>query len=303
MTVDAVTAFLAAHHGEPVDSVEALDGGAWSDAFGFRLAGRPLVVRFGEHEADFRNDERAVQYRSPVVPVPEVLHVGQTGDDWFAISERLAGSFLEDATRAEWSTLLPSLVAMLDALRGADTTNSEGFGGWVKDGEGSYDSWSEFLTVLGDDIEDPRGQGRQQALRDSLLGDDSFEEGRRVIRELVGDPVPRSVIHGDLLYRNAMFEGGRMTGLFDWGCAAYGDPLYDVAWFEFWAPWHPGIDPEPLVGHARRALSTEGVSTAAFDRRFRACLIAIGRDHLTYNASIGNVDQLHATDKRLAEFL
>ena len=111
------------------------------------------------------------------------------------------------------------------------------------------------------------------------------------------------MIHGDLLYRNAMFEGDRLTGVFDWGCAAYGDPLYDVAWFEFWAPWHRGIDPEPLVRHARRSLSDDGVSDDAFDRRYRACLIAIGRDHLSYHASIGNHEQLLETDKRLAEYL
>lgn len=94
-----------------------------------------------------------------------------------------------------------------------------------------------------------------------------------------------------------------MTGLFDWGCAAYGDPLYDVAWFEFWTPWHPGIDPEPLVEHLRQVLSYDGVSAREFGRRYRACLVAIGRDHLTYNASIGNVEQLLATERRLGDYL
>ncbi len=301
--VAEVAAFLEYHCGGPVAAVESLRGGAWSDAFGFERAGRQLVIRFGEHEADFRNDERATKYRSPAVPVPEVLQVGRAEHRWFAISERMSGTFLEDASAGEWAWLLPGLIAMLDALRTADTSDSRGFGGWVLSGDGSHDTWAAFLMSLGDDIDDPRGRGRQQALRDSALGEASFEEGRKLIRSLVGDPVPRSVIHGDLLYRNAMFRGGRMTGLFDWGCAGYGDPLYDVAWLEFWAPWHSGIDPEPILDHARQVLLRDGVSIDAFDRRYRACLVAIGRDHLTYNASIGNVEQLLETDKRLAEFL
>lgn len=303
MTVDTVARFLAAHFGEPIDGVEALDGGAWSDAFGFEHDGRRLVVRFGRHESDFRNDARATQYRSTAVPTPEVLHVGRADDAWCAISERMSGSFLEEATSAEWATLQPAVRAMLDALRTADTSDSRGYGGWVMGGDGSHDSWGAFLVSLGDDTGDSRGQGRQQALCDSPLGDGSFEEGRRLIRSLVGDPVPRSVIHGDLLYRNVMFREDRLTGLFDWGCASYGDPLYDVAWFEFWAPWHPGIDPEPLAGHLRLVLSAEGVSSAAFERRYRACLVAIGRDHLTYHASRGDFEQLIETNERLAEYL
>jgi len=298
-----VGSFLTDHFRAPVESVEALDGGAWSDAFGFEYADRQLVVRFGDHEADFRNDERAVQFRSSAVPIPEVLHVGRTGGGWFAISERMWGSFLEDATAQEWVRLQPGLVSMLDALRTADTSDGRGFGGWVGEGDGSHDSWGEFLLSLGDDLEDPRGRSRRQALRDSPLSDESFEEGRRAIGMLVGDPVPRSVIHGDLLYRNAMFQDERITGLFDWGCAAYGDSLYDVAWFEFWAPWHSDIDSAPLLARFRHVLEQDGVGSEAFDRRYRACLIAIGCDHLTYHASIGDFEQLHRTDQRLAEFL
>ena len=36
-------------------------------------------------------------------------------------------------------------------------------------------------------------------------------------------------------------DGSRLTAVFDWGCYALGDFLYEVAWFTFWAPWHAGL--------------------------------------------------------------
>ena len=66
--------------------------------------------------------------------------------------------------------------------------------------------------------------------------------GERELRALAaGCPELRHVIHMDLLNRNVLVseDGTRIEAVFDWGCSAYGDFLYDVAWFTFWAPWHP----------------------------------------------------------------
>ena len=49
--------------------------------------------------------------------------------------------------------------------------------------------------------------------------------------------VERTLIHNDLLNRNALASGGQVTAVFDWGCSIYGDFLCDLAAFVFWSPW------------------------------------------------------------------
>jgi len=102
--------------------------------------------------------------------------------------------------------------------------------------------------------------------------------------------VPRSVIHCDLINRNVHVVGDTITGIFDWGCGRYGDPLYDLAWFDFWSPWFPNLDVDLLVEAS--ALPTGG------DRHL-ACLLHIGLDHLGYNATLGDVANLMATADRM----
>lgn len=39
----------------------------------------------------------------------------------------------------------------------------------------------------------------------------------------------QTLIHGDFTIDNVLVEGGKITGVIDWGAAAYGDPRYDVS--------------------------------------------------------------------------
>jgi len=42
-------------------------------------------------------------------------------------------------------------------------------------------------------------------------------------------PVTPTLIHGDCMWDNVLVHDGHITGLVDWGGAAYGDPRYDLA--------------------------------------------------------------------------
>jgi aminoglycoside phosphotransferase (APT) family kinase protein len=71
-----------------------------------------------------------------------------------------------------------------------------------------------------------------------------FGAGQREFSALLDAcPEIRHVVHGDLLNRNVLVapDGSRLTAVFDWACSAWGDYPYEIAWFTFWAPWHPGL--------------------------------------------------------------
>jgi aminoglycoside phosphotransferase (APT) family kinase protein len=55
------------------------------------------------------------------------------------------------------------------------------------------------------------------------------------------------VVHGDLLARNVLVEGDRISGVLDWGSACFGDPLYDAAWLLYC--W--GVVPAVVLGRHR----------------------------------------------------
>ncbi|MDH4168514.1 MAG: aminoglycoside phosphotransferase family protein [Acidimicrobiia bacterium] len=100
--------------------------------------------------------------------------------------------------------------------------------------------------------------------------------------------MPRSLVHADLINGNVHVQGDSISGVFDWGCALYGDHLYDLAWLEFWSPWHWNLD----VGRLRRALGRtwrrNGGEPTGANRRLLACHRHIGLDHLAYSAHLGH---------------
>ena len=111
--------------------------------------------------------------------------------------------------------------------------------------------------------------------------------------------MPRCLIHGDLINRNVLVNESSITGVFDWGCACYGDHLYDLAWFEFWAPWFPSLDIDLLRSELARRWRAVGYVPHQKDERLMACYLHIGLDHLAYNAHLGDIAALAATAERL----
>jgi hygromycin-B 4-O-kinase len=64
-----------------------------------------------------------------------------------------------------------------------------------------------------------------------------FDAAVARLKDMVAScPEERHLIHSDLLHYNVLVAGDQISAVFDWGCALYGDLLYDVAWLTFWAP-------------------------------------------------------------------
>ncbi len=94
-----------------------------------------------------------------------------------------------------------------------------------------------------------------------------------------------------------------MSGVFDWGCALYGDFLYDLAWLTFWAPWHPGLDALDLRAEALAHYADIGLVVDDFDARLRCYEVHIGLAHLAYHSFTQEWDHLDWTERRTLEVL
>lgn len=273
--------------------------GAWSQCFGFKRETQELVIRFGRHVDDFQKDQFASAWATPGLPIPEVVEIGQVLDRFYAVSTRVRGAPLETLSTPDWQAVVPAVASALEALRLTDLSATRGYGMWGADGNARFDSWYEYLVSVGDDAPDKRTHGWRERLAGHVRGQSAFAWGFDRLRRLASVPVPRGLIHGDLLNRNALVSDKTLVGIFDWGCSAYGDPLYDLAWFEFWAPWHPDLIVDDLKTELEKRWCADGSTPDNKDTRLLVCYLHIGLDHLAYNAFTGNVSALTDTAERM----
>ncbi len=300
-TVDTerARAFLASHLGVGVSEVVRIGEGAWSRCFAFTHGGQNLVIRFGKYVSDFEKDRLAHTYATPDLPIPEVLEIGPVMDGYYAISRRVYGMPLESVSAGQWLALVPGVVAALEAMRTADLSATEGFGDWGADGNAGSTGWSNRLLSVSEDTPDQRGHGWRERLAESPRGAATFEWGFDLLKQVADDVVPRYLLHCDLTNRNVLVSANQITGVLDWGCSVYGDHLYDLALFEFWAPWHLQLDVEPLRSAIEQQWAEKGYRPENERSRIIACYLHIGLEHIAYNAHLGDWTTLLAVAKRM----
>jgi hygromycin-B 4-O-kinase len=280
-----VAAFLTARFGHDVSAVSSIGQGAWSRAYAFQHLGTECIIRFSTLDEDFHKDRIAAGYSSRDLPIPAVIEIGETDGGFFAISARASGGFLDDLDEAQMRGLLPTLFTALDAARRVDLSASTGYGSWGADGNAPHTSWRAALLAVAEDRPGERTHGWRERLVASPTGCGPFDEALARLDALIpGSAEARHLIHSDLLNFNVLVEDGRISAVIDWGCAMYGDFLYDLAWFEYWSPWYPawrGID---FRGEAVRHYASIDLAVPRFEERLTCCQIHIGLAAQAYNA-------------------
>ena len=278
---------LREHFGDGVEAVEPLVGGFFSRAYAVSAGGREYVVRLNAaaHAAEsFAKDDYAWRhFASADLPIPHIVAIGETDAEYYAISERVAGRTLMDCSEAELRAALPALLDALEALAGADTSGSTGYGDWDGEGNARFGSWQEFLADI---IENhPKGYFKDwhRFLRNGFIERDVFETVYgRMLQLAEGCPDMRALVHNDYQFENVIVDGEKITGVIDWANALYGDPLYDVAWLG-WISIHPGWWYEDGIEILHERFGT----APGYDTRVTCYELHIGLDHLRFYATTG----------------
>lgn len=291
-SLEQVGAFLAEHHGRPVEDLAPLTSGFWSSAFGYRVGDDELVARFGEVRSGFEADRAAMAHASADLPVPEVLAVGDAFGGAFAVSRRHHGRFLEDVAPEEATQARPMLARLLAALRNAPRRP----GADVEPDP----SWRRWLVDTLEEDDQQANAGWRAALAADPSADRLFVALRQRVAELTeACPEERDLVHGDLLHRNVLVsqDASRVEAVFSWKCSVRGDHLFDTAWCTFWGEtFHPGI-----AALDAWSLVDGGEVDAAL--RHHCYELHIGASHLGWYAWTGDVESLRRVEAHMAMLL
>jgi hygromycin-B 4-O-kinase len=276
--------------------------GEWSRAFTFERDGVGYILRFSAYREDFDKDLSAWRIAGTRLPVPKVVELGEAFEAYYAVTERLSGTYLDVLDEPGMRRVLPSLFETLDVLRSLAIPPDGGFGVWSSDGHAPHATWRDALLDAGIDRPTRLGPSRRDALAVSPIGTNVFDEVFARMASLAQScPEQRNVIHADLLNFNVFVAGERITGLIDWGSSMFGDFLYDLAWLTFWWPWFPQWSTVDIAADARRHLASLGLDVPSLSQRLRCYELHIGLEGMYYSAGRRDWTHLEGTARRALE--
>ena len=223
----------------PVTDLRCIEGGLIAQTFVFRTDERDYVIRFNADnmDANFEKEEFiAVTYGSSAVPIPEVIAVGRLQELHYCITPRIVGERLDRLSPEEVSQVLPSVIDTLNAIHDTDIGQPEGYGLFDGNGRGFFPDWFSNLTFVKDEERSDGFYGKWHSLFEtSFLDRHRFDRVYGQMEELlICCPNKRSLVHGGYGFGNLLIKNGQVSAVLDWIDSKYGDPLYDVAWLDYW---------------------------------------------------------------------
>jgi len=229
-----------------------LSGGEWSQAYSFFYNNQKYVIRWCNSSETFEKDAFAYTFLNRDLPVPKITHTGVKYKKYYAISEFVEGNFIDSLKAEELEITIPALLRLFDALRTADLSQASG---WLVN------------------------------LKRSSMGTKVFDKLYEKLEKLViYCPEQRELIHSDLLNFNLLVKDSEINGVIDWQCSLYGDSLYDIALFAYYAPWYPQFESTKLVERAIDHFKSTAQNTSHIEERLHCYLLHIGLGSIAYNS-------------------
>jgi hygromycin-B 4-O-kinase len=294
-------AFLRERFGSTAQ-IATMRPGEWSVVYSVKTGDADLVARFGTYDEDFEKDAYVARHSSAMLPIPPIIEWGPALEGFYAVAPRMSGEHIDGLDEMRMRRVLPSLFAAIDAMRAVDLSAASGFGGWRADGSTSQPSWRAWLPGFIDQPATRGAPGVREVLEASPTGIAPFEEGYARLSELARwCPEDRHLIHDDLINRNVLVEGDRVSAVLDWGSSKYGDFLYDIAKLVFYRPWCPAWRNIDFAAEASAHYGAIGLDVPHFTERIACYALRIGLDDMGYSAFRKRWDQVAWKAQRVLE--
>lgn len=145
------------------------------------------------------------------------------------------GRMLGSLEPARFRAALPSVLRTLAGISSVAMTDTGGFGWFDPAGHGPDASWKVHLGRVAE-VEPGMFYGNWHGLFETtFLERDRYDAYFARMTELPDSiSVPRLLVHGGFGYGNVLVEDDTVTVVLDWQDARFGDPLFDLAYMDFW---------------------------------------------------------------------
>lgn len=273
---------------------EMIEGGEISQAYFIETPEGQRVLRFNSDIKDgFLKDAYAADHFTQYgLPIPKVFEVGELDSGvFFCVSEKVPGKVMDKFGVEETNKFMPEFIRVLDKLH-AIPPMGEGYGYWRLDGSGKYSSWQE--SVIDGLHEEDKGLLTSVQFFDQDLQTKLLAKLDTLIPTL---PSVRQLIHWDYGFGNVLTDGTRITGIIDWHSSAYGDPLSDIAWLEYWRP------NQEFARQFKQYYETEGKLPKDFDNRVQCYMLTAAASSLAFFAKSNQPDKYKFSKDRALELL
>jgi hygromycin-B 4-O-kinase len=303
-TINHVYPFLLKLYGVEPQNIAPVGEGEWSQAFFFEIDGLSKVVRFSARDDDFKRDIFASRFSSPQLPIPPLEHFGASFDGFFAVSPRVEGEMVDRLSRTQMLASIASIIHLFNAMRQVDSSSTTGFGGWDVDGNGTRPSWHDFLLNLGADSPKSRIAGWRQKLEHEPAALNLIKRAHDHMVTLVPFcPNIRHLVHNDLLHFNLIISNGAVAGVIDWGCALWGDFLYDLAMFVTWQFYFPALKGIDIKSKTKVYLERAGADLTNFNERLKCYQIHLLIDSMAYTSFVDHWVDFKLASQRLEKII
>jgi len=288
---DQVVADFLADEGMAVTALERITGGETSQAFLVKTQEKEFVLRVNKSRAGFDKDAFAAQYFFFFfLPIPQIHFIKESSGFYFCMSDKARGEQVYEEYLEKNPGTIHSLFKTLSAIHATDLTHFSGYGKWDTQGHGENVSWKEYLIAMHDVAH------WQQLAADGVLELDLLNGLFSQLEELLPIlPEERKLIHADPANDNMFALDARVTAVTDWDQSMYGDPLFDIAWLEFWA------DTIDFVEEYKQYCDAHGIFHENYEARIKAYLLYLAITTLLWYIEVNSPDGYHWLRKRLHE--
>jgi hypothetical protein len=196
-----------------VAEVERVQGFAGNECFRLGTgAGETFYLKSGAREAVRAEGWACEQARRVDVLAPDILKVELASPTAYLIERAVPG----EPTSARYEGVLATVGEQLRRLHGV---TGSGYG-FLHDG--LKDTWNEVIRQPFERIGELTAAG---VLPVDLAADLS------ALEPFTQEPSRPALLHADLHPRHIYAQDGKLTGIIDWGDAAFGDPLFELGRF------------------------------------------------------------------------
>ncbi len=224
-----VQRFLDTHFKQPIDKLEVINSGEFSQAYTFENVGKKFVIRFNSFTDEGFKKEAIVHAEYAAVPTPKIIDTGIYDSFHYSITESYNGLQLHKLDGEQIEAVLPNLFATMNTMH-TQPVKGKGFGVWGLDQNGAFESFEAQLRRF-IHVDKWEKWAAQHPFFDIGFAKTLKVEFDALVQYI---PADRYFLHGDFGRTNIFALDNRIEGVIDWSEAMYGDFLLDLAWCAFW---------------------------------------------------------------------